>query len=93
MIVKHGNPCGVAINKSVLKAYENALQTDPISAFGGIVAFNKTLNFKTAEKILKLFTEVVIAPNFETEAMKLLSTKKNLIIIKYKQQKKTPIFV
>ena len=88
VIVKHGNPCGVAINKSVLKAYENALKTDPISAFGGIVAFNKTLNFKTAEKILKLFTEVVIAPNFETEAMKLLSTKKNLIIIKYKQQKK-----
>ncbi len=83
VIVKHANPCGVALDLKQNKAYAKALKCDKISAFGGIVAFNKKLSLKTAEEINKLFTEIVIAPDFSSESRKLLSLKKNLILIKY----------
>ena len=83
VILKHGNPCGVALAEDQKKAYRKALKCDPISAFGGIVAFNKTVTLSTAKEILKLFTEVVVAPNFESKALETLKTKKNLILVKY----------
>jgi len=83
VILKHGNPCGVALDKNQEKAYSKALKCDPVSAFGGIVAFNKTVNEKTAQMIKKIFTEVVVAPNFSPQALKFLAMKKNLILVKY----------
>ena len=87
VIVKHGNPCGVSLDNAQHKAYKKALQCDPISAFGGIVACNKSITSKTAQEILKLFTEVVVAPGFSLDAKKKLSSKKNLILVKYKSRK------
>ena len=89
VIVKHGNPCGVALDNKQIDAYKKALKCDPVSAFGGIVAFNKKINEQTSREILKIFTEVVIAPDFSSNAKKLLSQKKNLILIRYNKNKLT----
>lgn len=82
VIVKHQNPCGAAIADSQKKAFEKALSCDPQSAFGGIVGFNKPLNKETAEKMRKIFFEVIIAPDYDKEALKIFNKKKNLRIIK-----------
>lgn len=92
VIVKHGNPCGVALNKVQHIAYEKALGCDEVSAFGGVVAFNSKVTEKTAKVIGKIFTEVIVAPDFELKALDLLSKKKNLILIKYKRSKKSTKF-
>ncbi len=82
VILKHGNPCGVSIKNQQNEAYLSALQCDPISAFGGVIAFNNEVTCKTAKIILKNFVEIVIAPSFSAEAKKLLMSKnKNLILI------------
>ena len=65
-IIKHANPCGVALGADLKTAYERALQCDPVSAFGGIVAVNRKLDRAAAEEIVKIFTEVVIAPEADT---------------------------
>jgi phosphoribosylaminoimidazolecarboxamide formyltransferase/IMP cyclohydrolase len=78
VIVKHANPCGVALGANAAEAYARALQTDPTSAFGGIIAFNTELDGATAEQIAKLFVEVLIAPSFSAEAKQILSTKQNV---------------
>jgi len=83
VIVKHGNPCGVSTNEKQKDAFLNALESDPISAFGGIIAFNKTLNYETAEKINSIFIELVIAPKISKKARMILAKKKNLILIEY----------
>ncbi|MBU6296891.1 MAG: bifunctional phosphoribosylaminoimidazolecarboxamide formyltransferase/IMP cyclohydrolase [Alphaproteobacteria bacterium] len=80
-IIKHANPCGVALAGSLHEAYEKALACDPVSAFGGIVAFNRTLDGATAELISKLFTEVIIVPDADAEARRVLSAKKNLRLL------------
>jgi phosphoribosylaminoimidazolecarboxamide formyltransferase/IMP cyclohydrolase len=80
-IIKHANPCGVALGSSLLDAYKKALACDPVSAFGGILAFNKTLDGATAEEISKLFTEVIIVPDADADARKILSSKKNLRLL------------
>ncbi len=80
-IVKHANPCGVALAGSLKEAYEKALACDPVSAFGGIVAFNKKLDGATAELIAKLFTEVIIAPDVDDDARAILAKKKNLRVL------------
>ena len=80
-IIKHANPCGVAETKSVLSAYKKALSCDPISAFGGVIAVNQPLDSKTAKEIIKLFTEVIIAPKISAEAKKIFKRKKNSIYI------------
>lgn len=82
VIVKHTNACGVATGNSVLEAYNRALQADPVSAFGGILATNKTVDLATAEEINQLFYEILVAPDFEPEALELLSSKKNRILVK-----------
>jgi phosphoribosylaminoimidazolecarboxamide formyltransferase / IMP cyclohydrolase len=80
-IIKHANPCGVAVSGTLLDAYHKALACDPESAFGGIVALNRSLDGETAEEIAKLFAEVVIAPEITADAKKILSAKKNLRVL------------
>lgn len=82
VIVKHRNPCGVALADNNFGAYKKALQTDPVSAFGGIIAFNAILDLKTAKEINKRFYEIVVAKDFKKDAVKELQKKKNLRIIK-----------
>ena len=80
-IIKHANPCGVALGDSLADAYRKALACDPMSAFGGIVAANCTLDAETAVEIAKLFTEVVIVPSADEEARAVLAEKKNLRLL------------
>ncbi|HEY8003205.1 MAG TPA: bifunctional phosphoribosylaminoimidazolecarboxamide formyltransferase/IMP cyclohydrolase [Phenylobacterium sp.] len=80
-IIKHANPCGVATGKTVLEAYERALACDPVSAFGGIIALNRKLDAPTATEILKLLTEVVIAPDVDEDAVALFRKKKNVRLL------------
>ena len=82
LIHKHNNPCGLAIRESVLEAYEDALSCDNISAFGGILTSNRTIDKISAGQIDKLFFEILIAPDFDDEALTILKSKKNRIIIK-----------
>ncbi|MFT8474318.1 MAG: bifunctional phosphoribosylaminoimidazolecarboxamide formyltransferase/IMP cyclohydrolase [Acetobacter orientalis] len=81
VIVKHANPCGVATGTSLVEAWHSALRCDPVSAFGGIVALNRTLDAATAEQIATLFTEVIVAPDAEAEAKAILARKKNLRLL------------
>lgn len=83
-IVKHTTPCGVALGKSLKDAYEKALDCDPISAFGGIVAFSQAVDADIAKLTSAMFLEVLIAPDFSEEALEILTQKKNLRIIKLK---------
>jgi len=84
-IVKHNIPCGASIEDTQIKSYMNALQGDTISAFGGIVAFNKKINVLTAKHLIKNFYEVVAAPNFDEKALTILKEKKNLRVLKVKK--------
>ncbi|MCL4704588.1 bifunctional phosphoribosylaminoimidazolecarboxamide formyltransferase/IMP cyclohydrolase [bacterium] len=81
VIIKHANPCGVAVGDSLAAAYENAKATDPASAFGGIVGFNREVDGETATRVAELFTEVIIAPAFSTEAQRIFAGKKNLRLL------------
>ena len=81
VIVKHANPCGAALGKSLADAYDKAFKTDPVSAFGGILAFNRALDADTAEAVGRQFAEVVVAPRLEPAAQKLLSRKANLRVL------------
>ena len=81
VIVKHANPCGAAVDASLAGAYDKAFKTDPVSAFGGILAFNRALDGATAQAISAQFAEVVIAPRVEAEAQKLLSKKANVRVL------------
>ena len=81
VIVKHANPCGVSIDKDILKSYQLALACDPVSAFGGIVSCNYKVNKTLAMELNNIFLEVVIANGFDPEALKILKNKKNLRLI------------
>ncbi len=81
VIVKHANPCGVAIAEDALTAYQKAFKTDPTSAFGGILAFNTELSESAAQEISKQFAEVIIAPSFHPNALKVFAAKANLRIL------------
>ena len=82
VIVKHANPCGVAISDSLLDAYDKAYKTDPTSAFGGIIAFNRELDAQTAQAIIdRQFVEVIIAPSVSEEAAKVVSAKQNVRLL------------
>ena len=80
-IIKHANPCGVAVAATVTEAYAKALRTDPVSAFGGIVALNRPLDAEAAAEIVKVFAEVIIAPDVSEEAMAIVAAKKNLRLL------------
>ena len=81
VIVKHANPCGVAVAASPLEAYRNAFLTDPTSAFGGIIAFNRPVDRETAEAVSKQFVEVVIAPSYTQEALPVFAAKQNVRLL------------
>jgi phosphoribosylaminoimidazolecarboxamide formyltransferase/IMP cyclohydrolase len=81
VIIKHANPCGVAVSDSPLMAYKTALATDPTSAFGGIIAFNRELDVVTAEAVIKQFVEVIIITSITNEAKDILAQKKNIRVL------------
>jgi len=81
VIVKHANPCGVASSKDLLDAYKKAFSTDPTSAFGGIIACNTALDKNTASQIISQFVEVVIAPSYEAESLKIFESKPNIRLL------------
>lgn len=81
VIVKHANPCGVAIADDIYQAYQKAFRTDPTSAFGGIIAFNRPLDAATAEAVSAQFLEVLLAPGFEGSALSVLGQKKNVRVL------------
>ncbi len=78
VIVKHNNPCGAAEHESLVEAYRNALACDPVSAFGGVLAFNRALDAATAEEVAKLFVECIVAPGFQPAGLEKFAAKKNL---------------
>ena len=81
-VVKHNNACGCAVRPTVLEAWKDALSSDPVSAFGGIIVTNRKITTDAAEEMNKIFFEVVIAPSFEDDALEILKSKKNRIILK-----------
>jgi phosphoribosylaminoimidazolecarboxamide formyltransferase/IMP cyclohydrolase len=81
VIIKHTNPCGVATGKALVESYRRALDVDPVSAFGSVVAFNRALDGAAAEELSKLFVEAVVAPGFEAAALERLASKKNLRLL------------
>ena len=89
VIIKHTNACGVATGSTVLEAYQKALAADTVSAFGGVLACNKTIDVTAANEINKLFFEILIAPGYDDEALKILQAKKNRIILVQKQKLQT----
>ena len=80
-IVKHNNPCGAAEQDSLRDAYLKALECDPVSAFGGVMAFNRAIDAATAEEVVKLFVECIVAPGFEAGALEKFAAKKNLRLL------------
>lgn len=80
-IIKHTNPCGAALGSTPMEAYERALECDPVSAFGSVVAFNREVDLETAEAMSRLFVEAVIAPSFTEDAVERFSRKKNIRIM------------
>ncbi|MEW6040421.1 MAG: bifunctional phosphoribosylaminoimidazolecarboxamide formyltransferase/IMP cyclohydrolase [Elusimicrobiota bacterium] len=93
VIVKHTNPCGVAESTdpsaSVLDSYKRALSSDPVSAFGGIIALNRKVDKETASEIIKLFTECIIAPGYDEDAKKVFSAKKDLRLLEFAEKIKS----
>jgi phosphoribosylaminoimidazolecarboxamide formyltransferase/IMP cyclohydrolase len=80
-IIKHNNPCGAAEQESLVDAYLKALACDPISAFGGVLAFNRRIDAETAEEVAKLFVECIVAPGFDPAALEKFAAKKNLRLL------------
>lgn len=93
--VKHMNPCGVGIGKTIEEAFDRAYEADPVSIFGGIIALNREVDVATAEKLSKVFLEIIIAPSFTEKALEILTKKKNirLLTINFSQEKKDPFKV
>lgn len=93
VIVKHTNPCGVATGKTLEEAYEKAFNADPVSAFGGIIAFNRQVDKVTAAKASDPFMEVIIAPGYEPEALTVMANKKNLRVLELEIKKEAEVLV
>ncbi len=89
VVIKHANPCGVAVSADITGAYVKAYEADPLSAFGGICALNRKCTKGIADKVEKMFMEVIIAPDFEAEALDTLKKKKNIRIMKCGELKKS----
>ena len=88
-IIKHTNPAGAGLGETATEAYIKALATDPVSAFGGIVAFNRSVDADAAQEVIKIFTEVLIAPDYDAAALEILKGKKNLRILRLKNDAAT----
>lgn len=91
--LKHNTPCGVAIGENCHDAYMKAYNVDPTSIFGGIVAFNRKVDKDTAEEMVKIFLEVIAAPEYDEEALEVLKTKKNLRVLKFKNYPKDDKYI
>lgn len=91
IIMKHTNPCGVASDKNIYKAFNKSYESDTKSSFGGIIFLNRKVEIKLSKKIIKNFFEMVVAPDFENNALEILKTKKNLIILKIPNLKKEKV--
>ncbi len=89
VIIKHTNPCGVATGKTLLEAYQKASECDPVSAFGGIVGFNRKVDGLTAKEVSKIFVEAIIAPDFEEQAIEVLKVKKDIRILRLPDERKS----
>ncbi len=89
-IIKHANPCGIATDASIATAYQKAHQTDPVSAFGGVIAANRVVTEAFAKAVVEVFTEVIVAPGFEPAAVEILKTKKNLRLLELSEDYKLP---
>ena len=89
-IIKHANPCGIATDSDITKAYQKAHLTDPVSAFGGVIASNRKVTKAFAQAVIEVFTEVLVAPGFEPEALEILRTKKNLRLLELSAEYKLP---
>lgn len=81
-IIKHANPCGIAIGKDVAQAHRKAHSCDPVSAYGGVIAANREVSVEMAEQVAEIFTEVIIAPGYEAGALEVLTRKKNLRVLR-----------
>ncbi len=92
VIVKHNNPCGVAIAENIHTAYKRSFETDPLSAFGGVIALNRDVDVATAHEIMTLFVEVILAPGFDPEALKILSQKPNIRLLEVNLSKNAVTF-
>ncbi len=90
VIIKHANPCGVGVGENLLQAYQRAKASDPVSAFGGIVGCNREVDAETAAAIAELFTEVVLAPKFSAEALKVFIQKKNVRVLELPELQHAP---
>ncbi|MPM87089.1 Bifunctional purine biosynthesis protein PurH [bioreactor metagenome] len=80
-IIKHANPCGIAVGVDIAEAHRRAHACDPVSAFGGVIATNRPVNIEMAEQVAEIFTEVIIAPSYEEGALEILERKKNIRIL------------
>ncbi len=89
-IIKHTNPCGVATAGTLLDAYKKARATDPVSAFGGIIAFNRPVDGETASEITKTFVEAIIAPDYDRAALEALARKKNVRVMRMGEMERVP---
>jgi phosphoribosylaminoimidazolecarboxamide formyltransferase/IMP cyclohydrolase len=92
-IIKHTNPCGCAEQNTLAEAYRKALEADPISAFGGVLAFNRELDQETAIEVAKLFVEAIAAPSYSSDALAVLTAKKNLRLVKVKPLAKPELVI
>ncbi len=92
VIVKHNNSCGVAIAENIHTAYKKSFETDPLSAFGGVIALNRDVDVATANQIMTLFVEVILAPGFDPEALKILSQKPNIRLLEVNLSKNAVTF-
>src|SRR5699024_11394842 len=89
VIVKHANPCGVALGANSTEAYQRAFQTDSTSAFGGIIAFNNPVDASTVEALNQQFVEVLLAPDYSPEALQMLAQKKNMRVLRLRSEEHT----
>ncbi|NED99543.1 bifunctional phosphoribosylaminoimidazolecarboxamide formyltransferase/IMP cyclohydrolase [Phytoactinopolyspora halotolerans] len=90
-VIKHANPCGIAVGADVAEAHRKAHATDPVSAFGGVIAVNRPLTGAAAEQIADVFTEVVVAPEFDEDALKILTQKKNIRLLRVADDARGPV--
>ncbi len=90
-IIKHTNPCGAAIGATVLETYKKALECDPVSAFGGVIGINQSVDAEAAEEIAKLFVEAIVAPSFTDEARQRFAGKKNLRLVEIRSAPPRPV--
>ena len=91
VIIKHNNPCGCAVGSTVEEAFEKALATDPMSAFGGVMSFNRPVERSLAERLHSMFVEIVVAPSFEGDALEVLRQKPNVRLLEDKERRRPEV--